>query len=66
MDFESAILAAIALAFALHVQNHPISVPGDWLNQLAVRSMMCTEVEVGLPCREIPPGPGALALAAGD
>jgi hypothetical protein len=57
MDLEATILATIALAFAMHVQSHPISVPDDWLDAASRPALLCTGVDAGLPCLEIPASP---------
>jgi hypothetical protein len=50
MNLESAILMAIALAFALHVKVYPTTVSDNWLTYLAAHPVLCTDVEMGRPC----------------
>ena len=57
MDLEATILAVIALAFVVQVRSHPVAVPDDWLNAAARPALLCTGVDVGRPCLEIPAVP---------
>ncbi len=52
MDIETAVLVAIALTCSLQLQNHPPKISSDWLAELPYRPVLCTDVEMGMPCSD--------------
>jgi len=53
MDFEAAILMAIAMAVTLHLCVRPVAVSYEWLNYVGAHQQVCTDIEMGSPCVEI-------------
>ena len=53
MDFEAAILMAIAMAITAHFCVRPVAVSSEWLTYVAAHQPVCTDVEMGSLCAEI-------------
>jgi hypothetical protein len=52
MDFEAAILMAIAMAVTVNLCARPVAVSYEWLNYAIAHPVLCTDVEMGMPCSD--------------